>query len=69
MAKTKPAPIAGVCRYCQCTEQRACVLGSDPLSGEVITCWWVLEDVCSNPDCVAQAYRDTPPPGALEGVA
>lgn len=41
--------IAGVCRYCKCTDDRAC----DP------PCSWVdkEETVCSNPVCVAKAVE------------
>jgi hypothetical protein len=44
------------CRYCGCTDLRACVL---EWNGEVFTCWWVNQecDVCSNAFCV-ESYRD-----------
>lgn len=44
-----PPTTPGRCRYCRCTDERACPLG----------CWWVdLEHtVCSNPRCVQRFER------------
>jgi hypothetical protein len=41
-----PRPASGVCRYCKCTDQRACPDG----------CSWIGAErtVCSNPLCVAK---------------
>ncbi|HEY5054686.1 MAG TPA: hypothetical protein VII58_00910 [Acidobacteriaceae bacterium] len=41
-----PGPIPGVCRYCKCTEQRACPGG----------CGWgdLEETVCSAPECMTK---------------
>jgi hypothetical protein len=45
-----PGPISGVCRYCRCTEQRACPGG----------CAWldVESTVCSSPPCFAKFSED-----------
>jgi hypothetical protein len=46
-----PGPTPGMCRYCRCTEQRACAAG----------CWWLYPDdrtVCSSPECEAKWVRD-----------
>jgi hypothetical protein len=50
------APVAGVCRYCGCTEDRACVLATG--GGE--TCTWVDADrtVCNGPDGCAGKFLD-----------
>ncbi|MBZ5522235.1 MAG: hypothetical protein LAP21_08335 [Acidobacteriia bacterium] len=43
----------GVCRYCNCTDTRPCVLGvvTEPPGN---TCSWIDQEhtVCSNPECV-----------------
>jgi hypothetical protein len=42
----------GVCKFCGCTEDAPCFLG---LQGP---CAWLLEDVCTNPECVEKAYYE-----------
>ena len=49
---TKPAEQR--CRQCGCTNDRACALAFG------IRCYWVLEDLCSNPACLFADPR-TPP--------
>jgi hypothetical protein len=46
------APRAGMCMYCGCTEEAACVVNE----GTDATCSWHNNDqtVCSNPPCVAK---------------
>jgi len=39
------------CRYCGCVEARVCVFFNH--SGDAVPCWWIAEDVCSNPVCDA----------------
>lgn len=47
----------GVCKFCGCTEETACMLPSPPfLLFE--PCQWLLPDVCTNPACVEKAYRE-----------
>jgi hypothetical protein len=43
------------CRYCGCTENRACAFDDpmDPGLGFELVCGWIEPDVCSNPVCVA----------------
>jgi hypothetical protein len=48
------------CRYCGCTELRACNVGGDP-------CFWVVppgyhgrKGVCSNPTCVNRFHAEEP---------
>jgi len=43
----------GICRYCGCTEGAPCLLDDG-------TCAWLDEDqdLCTNPDCIAKAFRD-----------
>jgi hypothetical protein len=45
-----PGPIAGMCRYCRCTERRACAGG----------CAWLdsARTVCSNPACGESWVKD-----------
>ena len=45
-----PGPPPGVCRYCKCTERRACPGG----------CMWLYPErtVCSSPACVAKFAED-----------
>jgi hypothetical protein len=40
--------IAGLCRFCHCTEQKPCTLPSGD------ECWWFDKDrtVCTNPQCI-----------------
>ena len=42
------APVAGVCRYCSCTEENACMLAH----GE--PCGWIDKSrtVCNSPRCI-----------------
>ena len=49
-ASALPALRAGVCRYCGCTEERACGGG----------CWWVdvYRTVCSSSVCVERYIGD-----------
>lgn len=46
-----PAPrTPGVCRVCGCTDAEACELWDrprQPMTGEVATCSWVEDDLCS----------------------
>lgn len=45
-----PPATPGRCRYCRCTDERACPEG----------CWWIDQEhtVCSNPRCVQRfEYR------------
>jgi hypothetical protein len=48
-----PGPTPGICRYCRCTEQRACPGG----------CAWLYPErtVCSNPDCAEKYVKDNLP--------
>ncbi len=61
----------GVCKFCQCTEDRPCMipLSRDrfegfsgiafpgvPALGQSVPCAWLLEDVCDAPPCVEKAY-------------
>jgi hypothetical protein len=52
LPKLKP----GKCRYCGCTETRACVLTIVCIEHSqvpIMCCWWDHErTVCSNPSCV-----------------
>jgi hypothetical protein len=57
----------GVCRYCGCSEARACgvlVLADDFLTGEprVERCNWADEDctVCTNVSCLERWRRESP---------
>jgi len=34
------------CRFCGCTQDRACLTNDD-------ACYWIAQDVCSNPVCDA----------------
>lgn len=47
-----PEPLESTCRICGCTETTPCVF--EDHRGEPFACHWVEEDLCSNPDCVAQ---------------
>jgi hypothetical protein len=44
------------CRFCGCTEARACVTLDQHADG--MACWWLTEDVCSNPVCDAALNED-----------
>ena len=61
--------IAGVCKFCGCTENTACripikILAGDPVlcaRGEAegfVPCSWLLSDVCTHPACVEKAYAE-----------
>jgi hypothetical protein len=45
-------PKSGVCRFCKCTQRRACRI--EDILGDVTSCCWVdrKRTVCSNPKCV-----------------
>jgi hypothetical protein len=45
-----PGPVQGICRYCGCTERRACPGG----------CSWanLEETVCSAPECMTKLIED-----------
>jgi len=45
-------PRMGVCRFCRCTQRRACRI--EDILGDVTSCCWVdrKRTVCSNPKCV-----------------
>jgi hypothetical protein len=55
----------GVCKFCKCTQDRPCLIPSEYVSdpelrpvGNVFPCDWLLEDVCTNPECVKKAYEE-----------
>jgi hypothetical protein len=57
--------VIGVCKFCGCTALRPCLIPAeyitDPdfrVNGNVVPCAWLLEDVCTNPDCVEKAYYE-----------
>jgi hypothetical protein len=57
------AVTSGTCRYCGCTEERACILGirTHPRLGRAFTtcAWWNKQKtVCTNPTCIAAALRN-----------
>jgi hypothetical protein len=54
-----------VCKFCGCTDSAPCFISADFVSdpdfrpnGNVIPCAWLLPDVCTNPECVEQAYYE-----------
>lgn len=49
--------VSGTCRYCGCTDERACVF-RDPATGNIWACSWVDEahTICSA--CVTSAVND-----------
>jgi hypothetical protein len=56
------------CKFCGCTERRTCFIPasfiSDPdlrASGNVVPCSWLIENVCTGPECVAKAYAEAWP--------
>ena len=62
------------CKFCGCTEDKACLIPiaveSDGAIGlvydsaiarSVISCDWLLDDVCSAPACVEKAYTEARP--------
>jgi len=59
----------GVCKFCGCTENSPCIITlpreSQVAGGETLLisapCAWLLEDVCTNPDCVLKAYIEARP--------
>lgn len=58
--------IAGICKFCGCTEEAACQIPVSYLTAEeradfplpTFPCSWLLEDVCTNPACVQKAYAE-----------
>lgn len=69
----RPAPAAddqrepalfGVCRFCGCTDDTACLIHmavpSELVPGEIVLgdfpCAWLVPDVCTAPACVEKAY-------------
>jgi hypothetical protein len=56
-----PGSVPGVCRYCRCTEARACAGG----------CYWLYPEqtVCSNPDCAERYVQDNLLRTAAKGAA
>jgi hypothetical protein len=42
------------CVYCGCTNARACKMPDEEGGGP---CWWVDENVCSNPECRGKWLR------------
>jgi hypothetical protein len=50
------APVGGGCRYCGCTQERACVLRTG--GGE--TCAWFDRErtVCTNDECLERYHMD-----------
>jgi len=51
---------SGKCRFCGCTEDRACRVQVS--GGNMVPCSWVdiAKTVCSNPDCLNQWHPDWP---------
>ena len=49
------APKKGTCRYCGCTEKKACEVRTIPGSKATQPCSWIdaTKTICSNPKCVA----------------
>lgn len=47
----------GVCRYCGCTERRACILAYGSMIGG---CWWVdaAHTICSAPACAWRMHAE-----------
>ena len=59
----------GVCRYCRCTEDRACRI---PPYGSDDTCAWMpdtMRTVCSNPQCIRAWERERKKAKAAEIAA
>jgi hypothetical protein len=56
----RPRHRPGTCRFCGCTEDRACILGVDPVDQVAMTCSWTDKSriVCSNPKCIAAHIRE-----------
>lgn len=48
----------GVCRYCGCTEDHACLVGHPSCNPQ--PCSWVepTRTVCSNPECIVKFAAD-----------
>lgn len=46
IAKLKAIPVRK-CIVCGCTDAKACITEEGP-------CYWVGQDLCSNPDCLAK---------------
>jgi len=55
-----PGPVQGMCRYCRCTERRACPLG----------CCWIDQErtVCSSEPCVTKFLAEPWQPEAVKAV-
>jgi hypothetical protein len=57
--------VGGVCKFCGCTDMRPCfvrdVPGDQRGPGFLSPCAWLIEDVCTNPDCVLKAYLEARP--------
>jgi hypothetical protein len=55
MATAKQLPLEEFCRYCGCSENRACILGLG-LFDQPQTCSWVdsTKTVCNNPRCLRE---------------
>ena len=50
--------MVGICKFCGCTENAPCVTtGPEGMA----VCAWLLDDVCTNPDCVLKAYLEAWP--------
>jgi len=54
-----PVPRRGICRYCRCTENNACIVSvkiqrSNPAIKAQTTCSWInkQQTICSAPRCV-----------------
>lgn len=48
----------GICKFCKCSEFRPCLIPTGNPLQPVLPCGWLLEDVCSNPECVKKAYAE-----------
>ncbi len=60
--------MTGVCKFCGCTDNAPCIIqGNFPSkldgypSPTSMPCAWLIEDVCTNPDCVEKAYLEARP--------
>jgi ParB/RepB/Spo0J family partition protein len=53
------APKKGTCRFCGCTEKKACKVRTIPGSKQTQPCSWIdaTKTICSNPECVAKAKK------------
>ena len=59
-----PGHVPGVCRYCKCTEERACRLADGG------ACSWIFPEhtVCSNPECERRWVEDNKLRTAAKGT-